>query len=191
MVSALATAVVFATTNLDNMVILVGLLADRALPRRTVLIGHLSANMVIVAAAVAAALGAVVAPGSLTAWLGLGPITLGVLRLSSWRRVSAGPAAEVAAPAPHRGGQGLCVVGIMLASGADNLAAYIPVFARHSADDIGAVILEFSALSVAWWGVARALIGQPQAARALSMVSGRIAPLFLITLGARTLLGVG
>lgn len=138
--------VVFASTNVDDILLLAAFFADPRLKPRTVVAGQLLGIGILVLASALAGAAALVVPEGYTALLGAVPLGLGLWKL--WRilverrlrATPAGAAAREAAyqsaaqEAEHRAeGRGrsqlLAVTGVTLANGGDNLAVYIPLFA--------------------------------------------------------------
>jgi cadmium resistance protein CadD (predicted permease) len=153
-----ATAVgLFAGTNVDDIVVLSVLNVSRAAenrPRhRDIWIGQYLGIAVLVLIALAASRGLSLIRPDLVGLLGLIPLTLGLYRLAVAIRTRdrSGPTSTPVAA-------GLVgVVGITVANGGDNVAAYTPVFATQSASEIAVTITVF-ALCVAVWCLAAALL---------------------------------
>src|SRR5262245_54415874 len=78
--------VVFATTNIDDILLLALFFADPSLRARSVIIGQYLGIGALVAVSAAAALAALVIPPGWTALLGLAPLLLGIRGLLQLRR---------------------------------------------------------------------------------------------------------
>ena len=124
-------AALFASTNIDDIFLLMAFFSDPRLDRRAVVAGQYAGIGALVAASVLAAACAVAVPGHWIALLGLAPLAIGLHRLwSSWR---GGEAANADDDAPRPAGSGflpqVCsVAGVTAANGGDNIGVYVPVF---------------------------------------------------------------
>jgi len=151
--AAVAAALLFAGTNIDDMVVLAVLNASsRAAgqPKRWhIWAGQYAGITALVAVSLAAGRGLTLIPQHWTWLLGLLPLGLGLYKLAvAIRAHRSGQQASVAAA---RGLPG--VAGITIANGGDNLAAYTPVFATISTGAT-AVTLAVFAVGVAVWCLA-------------------------------------
>jgi cadmium resistance protein CadD (predicted permease) len=155
--SAAAAAVLFAGTNVDDLVVLALLnAASRAAgrPRRwEIWAGQYLGFAVLVGLSLAAGHGLSLLPGRWLWLLALIPFTLGVVTLIRVvRSVRRGEA-----PAPPSAGGLLGVAGLTIVDGADNLAAYTPVFATAGGGQIVVTLVVF-AVGVAVWCLAGLLL---------------------------------
>ncbi|MBY8872598.1 cadmium resistance transporter [Micromonospora sp. PLK6-60] len=184
--SAAGAALVFAATNLDDVVVLTMLfVAARGTGRprpRDIVAGQYLGIGALVGAAVVAAAGLLVVPDPWTGLLGLLPIALGVRALVA-RATDDGPPAVV--------GSLLGVAGVTIANGADNIAVYVPVF-RTLDPATGLVwLLVFAALVAVWCAVAALLGGHPRVVGLLGRVGHWLVPAVFIAIGATILLTSG
>ena len=146
-----AAAAIFASTNIDDLLLLSALFADPHLGARSIVIGQFLGIGLLFGASAVAALATLAVPEGWTALLGLGPLGLGLRGLLRLRGRPAAP--DDGLPA-RRGGapwgaQVPAVAGLVVASGGDNLGAYIPLFARAPAA-IPAYAAIFAALTALW-----------------------------------------
>lgn len=141
----LTAAVLFAGTNVDDIVVLTALNASsRAAgrPRRWhIWAGQYAGFTVLVAASLAAAAGLAPVPEHWLWVLGLLPLGLGLGKLVT--AVRAHRSGRDASPAVVTGLTG--VIGLTIANGGDNVSAYIPVFRTSSAAAITIIIAVFMA----------------------------------------------
>ncbi|MGC4795416.1 cadmium resistance transporter [Micromonospora saelicesensis] len=147
-----AAAVVFAATDIDDIVILtLFFVAARTTgqPRTWEIVAgqYLGIGALALASAVVAG-GLLVVPDPWTGLLGLLPIALGVRALRS--------SGDDEAPAVVTGALG--VAGVTIANGADNVAVYVPVFRALGVADSAVFLLVF-VLLIALWCVAGAWLG--------------------------------
>jgi cadmium resistance protein CadD (predicted permease) len=139
----LTAAVLFAATNVDDIVVLTVLsISSRATgqPRPWhIWAGQYAGLAVLVGVSLAAAAGLALVPLHWLWLLGLLPLGLGLYKLAT--AIRAHVAGAEAAPATVTGLAG--VTGLTIANGGDNLSAYIPVFRTSSAAEITVIIAVF------------------------------------------------
>lgn len=156
-----ATAVgLFAGTNLDDMVVLAVLNASSRAdgrPRRwQIWVGQYLGVAVLVVISLLAAVGLTLVPESWIWLLGLIPLGLGIRKLVIALRATR--SGDSVSPAVVTGLAG--VVGLTVANGGDNIAAYTPVFRTIGPGDIAAILGVF-VIGVALW----CLVGLPPQSR--------------------------
>jgi cadmium resistance protein CadD (predicted permease) len=159
----LTAAVLFAGTNVDDIVVLTVLnISSRAAgrPRRWhIWVGQYAGFTVLVAASLAAAAGLALVPEHWLWLLGLLPLGLGLGKLVT--TIRAHRSGRYASPAVVTGLAG--VIGLTIANGSDNVSAYIPVFRTSSAAGIAVIIVVFVAgvagycLASSWFAAHRAM----------------------------------
>ena len=181
--AAAGAALVFAATNIDDVVVLTVLfVAARSAgrPRRWhIVAGQYLGIGALVTAAVVVAAGLLVVPDPWTGLLGLLPIGLGVRALLA-RSDSDEPPAVV--------GGLLGVAGVTIANGADNIAVYVPVF-RSLDPATGLVyLLVFAVLVAVWCGTAALLGAHP---RVVGLVGHWLVPGIFVAIGVVILVSSG
>lgn len=184
--AAAGAALVFAATNIDDIVVLTVLfVAARGTGRprrRHIVAGQYLGIGALVTAAVVAAAGLLVVPDPWTGLLGLLPIGLGVRALLA-RSDSDQPPAVV--------GSLLGVAGVTIANGADNIAVYVPVF-RSLDPPTGLVyLLVFAALVAVWCGAAALLGGHPRVVALVGRVGHWLVPVIFVGIGVVILVTSG
>ncbi|MGR6320950.1 cadmium resistance transporter [Micromonospora soli] len=184
--AAAGAALVFAATNLDDIVVLtVFFVAARGTGRprpRDIVAGQYLGIGALVAVAVVAAAGLLVVPDPWTGLLGLLPVVLGVRALLT-RSADDEPPAVV--------GSLLGVAGVTIANGADNIAVYVPVF-RSLDPATGLVwLLVFAALVAVWCAVAALLGGHPRVVGLVGRAGHWLVPAVFIAIGATILVTSG
>ncbi|WP_406109228.1 cadmium resistance transporter [Micromonospora globbae] len=175
--SAGAAAVVFAATDIDDIVILtLFFVAARTTgrPRRRQIVAgqYLGIGVLAVASAVVAA-GLLVVPEPWTGLLGLLPIALGVRALL--RRDDEEP------PAVATGALG--VAGVTIANGADNAAVYVPVFRALGPADSAVYLLVFVVLVALWCAAGAWLGGHPRVVRLVERAGHWLVPSLFVAIG--------
>jgi cadmium resistance protein CadD (predicted permease) len=131
--------VVFATTNIDDILLLAVFFADGALRPRAVVVGQFVGIGLLTAVSAVAAFTALAIPEGWIGLLGLAPLGLGIRGLYSlWRSRDAGESEEADRPqaGETRAGraiysQSIAVALVTVANGGDNLGVYIPLFSRE------------------------------------------------------------
>ncbi|WP_431976784.1 cadmium resistance transporter [Micromonospora haikouensis] len=184
--TAAGAALVFAATNIDDIVVLTVLFVaarstGRPRPGDIVAGQYLGIGALVAAAAVAAA-GLLVVPDPWTGLLGLLPIALGVRALLA-RSDDDGPPAVV--------GGLLGVAGVTIANGADNIAVYVPVFHSLAPADALVWLVVFAALVGLWCAVAAGLGGHPAVVRWVGRVGHWLVPVVFVAIGALILVTSG
>jgi cadmium resistance protein CadD (predicted permease) len=178
----LATAL-FASTNLDDLFVLVGLFATPSLRGRDVVISQFAGIAALTFTSMGLAAASVTLPRELVGVLGLGPVLMGVWAL---RRAMAPDASDRSSPKSSPTGI-LAVAIVTVGNGGDNLAAYVPVFARrptHAFLILGAV---FAAWTAAWCWFAHWLVAHPTVGPPVRRYAGWMLPWVLMGIGADVL----
>ncbi|MCG5435270.1 cadmium resistance transporter [Micromonospora foliorum] len=180
-----AAAVVFAATDIDDIVILtLFFVAARTTgqPRTWEIVAgqYLGIGALALASAVIAG-GLLVVPDPWTGLLGLLPIALGVRALRG--------SGDDEAPAVVTGALG--VAGVTIANGADNVAVYVPVFRALGVADSAVFLLVF-VLLIALWCVAGAWLGgHRRVVRLVERAGAWLVPTIFIAIGLVILVSSG
>lgn len=152
-----AAVVLFAGTNIDDMVVLAVLNASSrtgGLPKRwQIWAGQYAGIAILVAVSLGAGRGLALLPEHWIWVLGLLPLGLGLWKVAT--AIRARHSGEQASITVARGLTG--VTGLTIANGGDNLAAYTPVFATISASAAAVTVAVFGA-GVAVWCLAGAWV---------------------------------
>jgi cadmium resistance protein CadD (predicted permease) len=174
-----AAAVVFVSTDMDDLALLAGWFSDPRYKTSHILLGQLLGIGALVAISVALGLmGFLVARPALGA-LGVLPIGVGLIRLM--RRQSESDEAKVGSATASV----LSVGSVTLAHGSDNLAVYVPFFAAvRSVFEMATIVVVFLVMTVAWVAIARWFARHPLWGAFLQRWGRRIVPWMLILLGA-------
>jgi cadmium resistance protein CadD (predicted permease) len=185
--SAATAVALFAGTNVDDLVVLALLNAASApagRPRRwEIWVGQYLGFAALVGLSLAAGRGLSLLPARWLWLLALIPFTLGVVTLI--RVIGAVKRGE--RPAPPSAGGLLGVAALTIVDGADNLAAYTPVFATAGGGQI-VVTLAVFAVGVAVWCLAGSLLVRHE--RVISVLGRHghwILPVAFILIGLYTL----
>ncbi|MEU5785563.1 cadmium resistance transporter [Micromonospora lupini] len=183
--TAAGAAVVFAATDIDDIVILtLFFVAARTTgrPRTWQIVAgqYLGIGALALASAVVAA-GLLVVPDPWTGLLGLLPIALGVRALL--RRDDDEAPSVVAST--------LGVAGVTIANGADNVAVYVPVFRALGPGDSAVFLLVFVVLVGLWCAGAAWLGGHRRVIRLVERAGHWLVPAIFVAIGVVILVSSG
>ena len=174
----------FGATNGDDLLLLVAWFAD---PRRSaghVVAGQYLGQVAILASAGVAAAAALVIAGPWVRLFGVIPIAIGIVRLG--RLVTVRSSTEGAAAASTvRGIAG--VAALTIASGADNLGVYTPVFATHPTREIAVLVGVALAMTALWCAVGYVVARHPRTGASARRWGDVLVPFVLIAVGVSVL----
>jgi cadmium resistance protein CadD (predicted permease) len=174
----------FASTNLDNLLLLTVLQGQARQSKFAVFCGYVGVIVVFVLVGLIATRLADALPVDKIGYLGLVPIALGVYRLIALRR-SAGNG-EPVAPAQALG---VGAVGALtLANGGDTVAVLLPLFAETEDSLIWVLAGTIVSAAVLWFALSRAIAKQAWVQRTLLRVERWLVPTLLIVVGLYILL---
>ncbi|GGO15093.1 cadmium resistance transporter [Micromonospora parathelypteridis] len=180
-----AAAVVFAATDIDDIVILtLFFVAARTTgrPRTWQIVAgqYLGIGALALASAVVAA-GLLVVPEPWTGLLGLLPIALGLRAL--------GRSDDDDSPTVVTGMLG--VAGVTIANGADNVAVYVPVFRALGVADSAVFLLVFVLLIALWCAAGAWLGGHRRVVRLVERAGHWLVPTIFVAIGIVILVSSG
>lgn len=179
--------VLFASTNLDDIFVLIGLFADRRYHVRSIVVGQYLAIFFLVCLSAVAALMALVIPSEYVGLLGFVPALIGVKRLIDLRGKKEEQDFVVGMKPTRVHAQALSVGLITVANGGDNLGVYIPAFAVHSAAEIAIITVIFAVMTAIWLFLAHWMVNHRMLRKPLQRYGSVLAPLVLIALGCNIL----
>jgi cadmium resistance protein CadD (predicted permease) len=171
--------VLFVSTNVDDIVVLVGFFAHPKFRVRDVVAGQYAGLTVLFVLSAAGALLSLVIPNTYLGLLGIFPILIGIRKLLALRheRVATGGSA----PGSYGSIAGVALVTI--ANGGDNIGVYVPAFAIHSASQIAIIAVVFVAMTATWCLLAHWMVNHPRLGAPLRHYGHIFAPIVLIGLG--------
>ncbi|MGC4789088.1 cadmium resistance transporter [Micromonospora sp. DT178] len=175
--TAAGAAVVFAATDIDDIVVLTLLFVaarttGRPRPWQIVAGQYLGIGALALASAVVAA-GLLVVPDPWTGLLGLLPVALGVRALLD-RDADETPAVV---------GSTVGVAGVTIANGADNIAVYVPVFRALGPADSAVFLLVFVVLIALWCAAGAWLGNHPRVTGLVGRAGHWLVPAIFIAIG--------
>lgn len=177
--------VLFASTNVDDVLVLVGFFADPKFHARQVMAGQYIGIGALYCVSVGAALISLVIPTPYIGLLGLAPILIGLKKAWELRK---GTDANEDKPGRHRAafsGRGniAAVAAVTIANGGDNISIYTPLFATRSGYDIAIIGVVFAVMTLMWLIVAHWLTNHRMIGAPIRRYGGRVVPLVLVALG--------
>ncbi len=175
--------ILFASTNVDDLLVLIAFFALPRCRARDVVIGqYLGIGALVVVSVVLSLISLVLSP-AYVGLLGVLPMLIGIQKLFELRRGGNGEAAP--APQTRRGaiGQIAAVATATIANGGDNIGAYAPLFATWSAARIAVVVLVFVVMTALWLALALWLVNHRTVGAPLKRYGHLAVPFVLIVLG--------
>jgi cadmium resistance transport/sequestration family protein len=177
----------FASTNVDDIFVLLTFFADSSFRPRQVVMGQYVGMGVLIAISLLGALGAKVIPLDYVGLLGFVPLLLGVKKLFERKREEATgderTTNRLAASRP------LAVAAVTVANGGDNVGAYVPLFSTRSHGEVAILVVTFLVLTGVWCLAAHRLVNHPRTGRTIRRHGRVVVPVALITLGIYILWG--
>jgi cadmium resistance protein CadD (predicted permease) len=180
--------VVFASTNIDDVFVLVGFFADKNFRARDVVIGQYAGVTTLYVVSAIAALISLVIPPAYVGLLGLAPIAIGAKKLYNlWRA----PNREERVPGAGGPGKRIAVAAVTMANGGDNIAVYTALFATRSGFEVPAIGVVFAIMTGLWCLAAHWLVNHRALGAPIRRHAHRIVPFVLIGLGVLILVRTG
>ncbi len=172
--------VLFVSTNVDDLLVLIGFFADARFRVSEIVAGQYVGVAVLFAVSAAGALLSLVIPRAYLGLLGIFPILIGIRRLLELRhdrtQTESGKALN-----PH--GNTATVALVTIANGGDNIGVYMPSFAVHSGGQIGVIAAVFVVMTALWCVLARWMVSHRRLGAPLRRYGHIVAPVVLIGIG--------
>lgn len=181
----------FASTNVDDIFVLIGFLADPRFRTRDVVLGQYLGIGVLTLASLIASLIALVLPPAYIGLLGLFPIGIGLKKLRDLVRGDDGSGEELEGHSAPSRGRMLAVAAVTLANGGDNLGIYTPLFATRTGPETTLLIVVFAIMTGVWCLLAHGLVNHPALGAPIRRYGRRVLPFVLIGLGVLILYEAG
>ena len=178
----------FASTNTDNLLLIAVLLGRKAQRPSAVLIGYVGAVVTIAALGLAAARLADAVPSGVLGYLGIVPLSMGLVRLQ--RSLRGGGSSSEGSARPTGVGA-LAVAAVMLSNGSDTLAVLLPLFAETPEPLTYVLAATVVVATFIWFALARWVAGHAWVAARLESVERWLVPLVLIGLGVYIMMDTG
>ena len=182
----------FASTNVDDVFVLIGFFADPNFRARDIVLGQYVGIAALFSVSVAAALLSLVVPRAYVGLLGIVPILIGLKKLLDLYRKHEETEESLEQHPDARGnGRAVSVAIVTMANGGDNIGVYTPSFAIRSASEIAVIALIFVVMTALWCFLAHAMVNHPRLGLPIRRYGHRLAPVVLIGLGVLILYQAG
>lgn len=176
--------VLFASTNVDDIFVLLGFFADPKFRARNIVLGQYAGIVMLFVLSLLGSLLSLVIPREYIGLLGIFAIGLGAKRLFDLTR---NQGETETTPKSQDGGRThaktATVALVTLTNGGDNIGVYTPTFAVHSGRQLVIVSLVFVVMTALWCLFAYWLVHHPTLGSPIRRYGHRIAPLVLIAIG--------
>jgi cadmium resistance protein CadD (predicted permease) len=184
--------VLFASTNVDDVFVLVGFFSDKRFRARDTVLGQYVGITALFIASVAASLLSLVIPLAYVGLLGVIPILIGAKKLFELyqQRDQTEEALKHHSDA-DRNGRVATVALMTVANGGDNIGVYTPSFATRSAREIIVIAIIFAVMTALWCFVAHAIVHHPKLGSPIRRYGHRVTPVVLVALGVLILYQAG
>jgi cadmium resistance protein CadD (predicted permease) len=176
----LLATLLFASTNVDDLFVLLAFLSDATVSAKSVIIGQFLGLSALFAVSVGCVVAAHTIPEKYIGLLGFAPMLFGASRLVKLLRRKQ----DAAPPERNLSASGaLAVALVTIANGGDNITVYVPAFSAHSKGQIVIFGLVFLLLTGVLLAAAYFLTRHPRLGPPIRRAGNLIAPLILIALG--------
>ena len=181
-------AVLFTTTNIDDVFVLISFFSDSKYRTWQVILGQYLGIGLLVAVSILGSLISLVLASQYVGLLGLLPILIGLHKLIELRKGVQAESDEV----PKIGlGNILAVAAVTMANGGDNIGIYTPVFATSTLIEIGLICVIFTAMVALWLVFSHWLVNHPSLGAPIRQFGHRVVPFVLIGIGLYVLYEAG
>lgn len=177
----LLATLLFVSTNVDDLFILLAFLSDATISAKSVVVGQFLGIATLFAVSVGCVIAAHTLPLKYIGLLGFAPILFGATRFLRLFRRRADTNESLERKLSASGA--LAVALVTIANGGDNITVYVPAFSVHSRGQIAIFGLVFLLLTGVWLAVAYYLTRHPRLGPPVRRVGNVFAPLVLIALG--------
>jgi cadmium resistance protein CadD (predicted permease) len=172
-------AMAFASSNIDGMIIAIAYMSNPTYNGRNVLLGQILGFWILTIASLVIAQTLHIIPKENTYCLGLIPIIFGCVKLYNY---TGKESLELVAVRPN--GRQIQEISLLtIATGADELIAYSPIFATRKPHEITALFIIFLIMTVIWWMMAKWLVDHQIIRRLISNRGPLLAPALMIIIG--------
>jgi cadmium resistance protein CadD (predicted permease) len=179
-----AGVIVFAATNVDDILVLLAFFSDSSFCVREVVLGQYLGIAALTAFSIALSLTALVVPRAYVGLLGLAPLGIGAWQL--FHRASEAESEDKMLSSSRA--SVLAVAAATVANGGDNLGVYVPLFATRHPWEVGVLVVVFLLMTGVWCGVARWLIRHRTLGHPIRTCGRTLLPWVLIALGVYILI---
>lgn len=176
--------VLFVSTNVDDIFVLLGFFIDPKFRTRQIVIGQYLGVAALCSASLLASMISLVIPAAYIGLLGFAPILLGLKKLWEWRKgIKTADDPEDHSEASLGHGKIAAVAMVTIANGGDNISIYTPLFATRTMGEITVIVAIFALLTALWLGAAHCLVNHPRIGAPVRRCGHRVVPFVLMALG--------
>jgi cadmium resistance protein CadD (predicted permease) len=169
----------FISANTDGMIIAIAYLTDPNYDSKNILYGQIIGFWFLTIVSLVLAQSLFFIPKESTKWLGIVPIIFGFVKLLKYsRRDTIKPASM-----PPSGRQIQEISVLTVATGADDVVAYTPIFATRTFHEVTILSIVFVVMTIIWWMVAKWLADHGIVRKVVSKGGPILVPLLIIALG--------
>jgi cadmium resistance protein CadD (predicted permease) len=184
--------VLFVSTDLDDLFVLLGLFSDPRFHPRQIAAGQLIGIATLFAISAVGSLISLILPATYLGFLGLVPITMGLTKVWELRTSRiANTAGSADYPTRQERANIAAVFVVTVANGGDNLSVYVPLFAMRSGPDIAMIGIVFAIMTLVWLAFAFWLTQHGTAGGPIRRYARLLMPFVLIALGVLILKEAG
>jgi cadmium resistance protein CadD (predicted permease) len=175
----------FVSTDIDDIFVLLGFYADPRFTPRQIAIGQFGGIAALYGAGVAGSLLSLVVPSAVVGLLAFAPIIIGLKKGWELRQRSNSTEEESATSTSPTAGHvnGLAVAIVTMANGADNITAYVPYLASKSAGEVAVIGAVFAIMTAVWLGFAHWLTHHRAFGAPIRRYGHRLTPVMLVAIG--------
>ena len=184
--------VLFASTNVDDIFVLLGFFSDRRFTTRQIVAGQYGGIGALTAVSMIGSLISLILAPAYVGLLGLLPILIGIHKL--WELRSGGNSPEdeeLRAAGKGWLGRAATVAAVTAANGGDNIGIYTPLFASSTGAEIAVICMVFVLMTAVWLFLAHFLLNHRTLGAPIRRYGHRIVPFVLIALGLFILIDAG
>jgi cadmium resistance protein CadD (predicted permease) len=175
----LTSIIAFASTNIDDIFLLMLFFGNRKFKPSQIVTGQLLGISTLIAISVCASLVGLIINPAYIGLLGLFPIYLGIRALWEMRKDDDGEEEDVKS---MKSGM-FAVAGVTIANGGDNIGIYTPLFTTLTWMEKSLMIGIFLVMTLLWCALAKYLTTHPLLANTIGKYGKKVTPFVLILLG--------
>jgi cadmium resistance protein CadD (predicted permease) len=169
----------FISANTDGMIIAIAYLTDPNYDSKNILYGQIIGFWFLTIVSLILAQSLFFIPKESARWLGIIPIVFGFAKLLRYSSRDTVKPANM----PPSGRQIQEISILTVATGADDVVAYTPIFATRTFREVTILSIVFVVMTVIWWMIAKWLADHGIIRKVVSKGGPILVPLLIITLG--------
>jgi cadmium resistance protein CadD (predicted permease) len=182
----------FASTNVDDIFVLIGFFADPKFRTRDIVLGQYAGIAALFGVSLVASLLSLVIPRPYLGLLGIVAILIGAKKfLDFYRKRDKGQTTLERHSKASAYGRSATVALVTIANGGDNIGIYAPSFAIRSWPEITVIALVFIVMTALWCFAAHSMVNHPRLGAPIRHYGNRAAPIVLVVLGILILYQAG